>query len=175
MGLVDQSQRILLKGLARHDKRSFNQYLKEREQTLSAEIDKLLINAVSKGQILSYEQGILKEVGQELGLNTLRKVLSTMPEKVSYSALLKEGTLLDRSRWGLKEYRKFAPMELQNNPELYAELMERDRERKELAANISEDIIPGRDLDHYRRNNPNYLAEHPDEYERLLKQKQSKK
>lgn len=174
MGLIDKSQLILLKRLAKQDGRAFGEYIKEREQSLSVEVDKVLRVAVQKGQILSYDRAIFKEIGQELGLKTLENVLSVFPQKVSLMAILEDKTLLDRSQWGLNEYRKFAPYELRDNPDLYTELTERDRGRKELAAGSAPEPVPGRNLDHYRKHNPGYLADNPDEYKRLLKQKNTK-
>ena len=56
------------------------------------------------------------------------------------------------------EYRKYAPLELKHNPDLYKQLLEKEGKEVE------------RDLDWYRKNNPDFLRNNPDIYEQLLKQ-----
>lgn len=68
------------------------------------------------------------------------------------------GARKSRAEWTLADYRKFAPEELRDDPELYARLQARE----------GRNAGAGRSLEWYRRNDPEYLRTHPNEYRRLL-------
>ena len=51
-----------------------------------------------------------------------------MPEKVSFAAFFgpNRNDMTNRANWGLKEYRKYDPQALSDDPELYARLREKE-------------------------------------------------
>lgn len=48
-----------------------------------------------------------------------------MPEKVSFAAFFgpNRNDMTNRANWGLKEYRKYDPQALSDDPELYARIV----------------------------------------------------
>ena len=74
--------------------------------------------------------------------------------------------MTNRANWGLKEYRKYDPQALSDDPELYARLREKE---------YGEEQEPYHNLAYYRKHNPEYLAQHPDQYERLLARERKNK
>lgn len=166
LGFIDRESLALMTTLRKADEPAFRKFMADKQKNLSGEIHKVVSDAVRKGKIISFEKGVFENIGRSMGINTLKAVLSAMPEKVSLSAMLNNDKVKDRSKWTLMDYRKYAPHELRDNPQLYAELSQRDEENITLAEF---------DLEYYRRNNPEYLTENPDEYKRLLEKSKKKK
>lgn len=103
-----------------------------------------------------------------MGVKALKEVLEVMPEKVSFAAFFgpNRNDMTNRANWGLKEYRKYDPQALSDDPELYARLREKE---------YGEEQEPYHNLVYYRKHNPEYLAQHPDQYERLLARERKNK
>ena len=76
-----------------------------------------------------------------------------MPEKVSFAAFFgpNRNDMTNRANWGLK---------------VYARLREKE---------YGEEQEPYHNLAYYRKHNPEYLAQHPDQYERLLARERKNK
>ena len=91
-----------------------------------------------------------------------------MPEKVSFAAFFgpNRNDMTNRANWGLKEYRKYDPQALSDDPEEYARLREKE---------YGEEQEPYHNLAYYRKHNPEFLAQHPDQYERLLARERKNK
>ena len=55
-----------------------------------------------------------------MGVKALKEVLEVMPEKVSFAAFFgpNRNDMTNRANWGLKEYRKYDPQALSDDPEL---------------------------------------------------------
>lgn len=77
-----------------------------------------------------------------------------MPEKVSFAAFFgpNRNDMTNRANWGLKEYRKYDPQALSDDPELYARLREKE---------YGEEQEPYHNLAYYRKHNPEYLDNIP--------------
>lgn len=104
------------------------------------------------------QKEIFARVGNKIGLETLSLLLGSMPKVRKVSEILSK----DRKGWTLTDYRKYAPNELRKNLKLYAELIDKENS-----------IVGGgnggkQTLDYLRKHNPEYLKEHPEEYEKLL-------
>lgn len=165
LGYIEPSQLALLKHMERTDRPGFVRFMQEREQAAVQSIEKEVQQAVRRGQIISPDRGIFENIGRQLGVSALREILGIMPEKIELSKLVgPDSELNNKTRWGLKEYRKYAPQELQNNPDLY------DRLRKKEYGTPDE---PEYDLAYYRKHRPEYLAQHPDVYEELLRREKT--
>lgn len=161
LGYVESSQFIILKQLAKSDKSAFRKFMQEKEAEAAKAIDKELRLAVSRGKLVVSERSVFEHIGKQLGVKALKDVLDVTPDKISLSEFFGSGATdkKNRANWGLNEYRKYAPVELRDNPELYARLKEKE---------YGEDSEPYHNLAYYRKHNPAYLAQHPDVYEELL-------
>lgn len=107
------------------------------------------------------EVAIYEHIGTKIGAKALGELLFTLRPMLKPMELIKGGAAhSDRSQWTLDDYRKFAPQELENDPELYARLLKAEK---------GEDVT-AHSLEWYRRNNPEYLREHPEAYRKLLEQ-----
>ena len=74
---------------------------------------------------------------------------------------------LTKGDWTLNDYRKYAPKELERNPDLYNTLSKNNGSKKYVPLTVET-------LEYYRRNRPEYLAMHPKEYARIMAEKREK-
>lgn len=160
-GYIENAQRGTFIALARGNRAAFRDYLKSQETSQSGQIARLIDEAQAKNKLLGGERGIYERLGAKIGVKMLSDLLFTLRPMTKPMDLIRGGAAYsDRSKWTLEDYRKFAPQELQNDPELYARLVRAER---------GEDVAP-HSLEWYRRNNPEYLREHPEFYAQMLEQ-----
>ncbi|MBO5244231.1 MAG: HK97 family phage prohead protease [Muribaculaceae bacterium] len=164
-GYVDAAQRGTFIALARGNRGVFRDFIKGQRKAQAPEITRLINEAVNKRKVLGGETGVYERIGAKIGAKELGELLFTLHPMVKPMELIAGGAAYsDRSRWTLDDCRKFAPQELERDPELYARLVRAEK---------GKDVAP-HSLEWYRRNNPEYLREHPEIYRDLLeKEKQS--
>lgn len=162
-GYVEKGQRNNFLLMARGNKAAFMAYIDAQRKEQEPEINRLLQDATGKGQILGCETGIYQRIGAEMGIKTLKELLFTLRPAIKPTDLINRTK--DRANWRLSDYRKFAPKELENNRELYARLVKEE---------TGESIEP-HTLEWYRKNNPEYLREHPDIFRELLQKEKENK
>ena len=161
-GYIDAAQRNNLKQMAVGNRRALMAYIDTQRQTQARQIETLLKTAAGNAKILHYEIDLYRRIGEQMGVRTLSELLDTLPGATKPTDVIRAKGCED---WGLREYRKFAPKELQNNPELYARLVKEETGR----------AVEVHTLEWYRRNNPNYLEEHPEIYRELLEKEREKR
>lgn len=157
IGLIHKSEAALLQSLAHTDPGRALAYIQTKKDEQKGEIDKEIHRACRNGKFIYQDREVFEGLAEELGVKALRKLFAVIPERVSLTDLVNQGSL-NTDRWGLEEYRKYAPQKLKDDPELYQKLLNKSNRDKE----------PERSLEWYRRNKPEYLAEHPDVYRKLL-------
>lgn len=166
MGLIDEIEKDQYTAMARADIAAFRALISQRTRKQAMEFPNILSDAVYKGKINFDAKPIFEQLATVAGYKAVCDILDTIPGRVSVTQMIKmnesikNGTF-SREGWGLAEYRKYAPQELQDNPQLYIDLMEREGRRIPLT---------GKTLDYYRRKHPEYLRAHPEEYRRALMQ-----
>lgn len=165
-GYVDPKQRDIFLGLARTNRLSFEFYVKGQKDGATPQILEMIDKAVVQRKIMSCETAIYRRVGEQMGVKYLQDLLFTLRPMAKPMDMIRGGAAFsDRSNWRLDDYRKFAPHELERDPELYARLV---KEAK------GEDVAV-HSLEWYRRNNPEYLREHPQFYRDLLEKERKEK
>lgn len=162
-GYIDPAQRDNLRVMAKGNRRALMAYIDTQRQTEAKEIETMLRTAVGTSKILTYETDLYRRIGEQMGVKVLRELFSTLPGAVKPLDLINRGK--GREGWGLREYRKFAPKELQADPELYARLVKEETGRS----------VEAHSLEWYRRNNPEYLKENPEVYRELLEKEREKR
>lgn len=166
MGLIDEIEKDQYTAMARADIAAFRALISQRTRKQAMEFPNILSDAVYKGKINFDAKPIFEQLATVAGYKAVCDILDAIPGRVSVTQMIKmnesikNGTF-SREGWGLAEYRKYAPQELQDNPQLYIDLMEREGRRIPLT---------GKTLDYYRRKHPEYLRAHPEEYRRALMQ-----
>lgn len=160
-GYINASQRSNFIAMATSNSLAFDSFVELRKQELNADIDKVIDQAIGEGKFISQDRNVYQFIGDKLGVPVLKKLLGTLHNALKPLDIIRSGS--DRSSWTLNDYRKFAPLELKDNPGLYERLI-----RKE-----GGDTQQEYSLDYYRRNNPQYLKDNPQVYERLLRGNQS--
>lgn len=164
-GYVDAAQRGTFIALARGNRSAFRDFVNGQKKAQAPEITRLINEAVSKRKLLGCETAIFERLGAKIGAKALGELLFTLRPMPKPMELIKGGAAYsDRSQWTLDDYRKFAPQELERDPELYARLVRAEK---------GEEIAP-HSLEWYRRNNPEYLREHPEIYRELLEQEKKR-
>ncbi len=158
LGYINPNELNYMRFMEQTDLQGFNAILQAKKEERERNVEELIKKSVYNGQILYYSRDIYKKIGLELGEKTLQTLLKSLPERITITDFIKGGKDADRSKWGLAEYRKYAPLELKNDPELYARLVADDNK------NGTEKTLAW-----YRKNNPQYLQEHPDFYKHLIK------
>ena len=163
-GYIDGTQRGTFVALARGNRSAFRDFINGGKKAQVPEITRLINEAVSKRKLLGCETAIFELLGTKIGAKALGELLFILRPMPKPMELIKGGAAYsDRSQWTLDDYRKFAPQELERDPELYARLVRAEK---------GEEIAP-HSLEWYRRNNPEYLREHPEVYRELLEQEKS--
>ena len=164
-GYIDAAQRGTFIALARGNRSAFRDFVIGQKKAQAPEITRLINEAVSKRKLLGCETVIYERLGAKIGAKALGELLFTLRPMPKPMELIKGGAAYsDRSQWTLDDYRKFAPQELERDPELYARLVRAEK---------GEGIAP-HSLEWYRRNNPEYLREHPEVYRELLEQEKKR-
>jgi HK97 family phage prohead protease len=143
-------------------KKKFDSYCNNLINIDKDKVNQEVKKAMVSKKIIPYEMDIFHELGYEIGSEKLKKIFGCMVDRIKLSDTIPGGKDYNKSNWGLMEYRKYAPDELKDNPDLYRRLLEKDSHQTENT------------LDWYRRNNPDYLHNNPKEYERLLNIEKSK-
>ena len=160
-GYIDTGQRDTFIALARGNQAAFRDFVKTQGAAQSGEIARLIDEAQAKRKLLHCERGVYERIGAKIGAKMLGEVLFTLRPMVKPMELIRGGAAYsDRSRWTLDDYRKFAPQELESNPELYARLVKAEKGEE----------IGAHSLEWYRKNNPEYLREHPEFYAQKLEE-----
>lgn len=156
-GYIDESQRYNFRAMALANRTAFVSFVETKRKEQEPTIVRLVADAARKGKLLYNERGIYENIGRHLGVNVLNELLFTLKTAIRPTDLINRNAR--RSEWTLSDYRKFAPEELRDNPELYNKLLTKEGGKV--------DAEPY-SLDYYRRHNPEYLIKHPEEYRRLL-------
>lgn len=165
-GYLEPEQRGTSVALARGNRAAFRDFLKNQEANQNSQITRLIDEALSKNKLLGGERGVYERLGAKIGVKMLSELLFTLRPMAKPMDFIRGGAAYsDRSKWTLDDYRKFAPQDLQNDPELYARLVR---------AEGGEDV-ESHSLEWYRRNNPEYLSENPEVYTRMLEQAKEKR
>lgn len=162
-GYIDPAQRENFRAMAKGNRRALMAYIDTQRNTEAKEIESMLRTAAGTSRILTYEIDLYRRIGKATGARTLRELLDTLPGATKPLDIIKRGK--DREGWGLREYRKFAPKELQDNPDLYARLVKEESGRS----------VELHSLEWYRRNNPEYLKEYPEIYKELLEKEREQR
>lgn len=164
-GYIDGTQRGTFVALARGNRSAFRDFVNGQRKAQAPEITRLINEAINKRKLLGCETAIFEHLGTKIGAKALGELLFTLRPMPKPMELIKGGAAYsDRSQWTLDDYRKFAPQELERDPELYARLVRAEK---------GEEIAP-HSLEWYRRNNPEYLREHPEVYRELLEQEKKR-
>lgn len=164
-GYIDGTQRGTFVALACGNRSAFRDFINGQKKAQVPEITRLINEAVSKRKLLGCETAIFERLGTKIGAKALGELLFILRPMPKPMELIKGGAAYsDRSQWTLDDYRKFAPQELERDPELYARLVRAEK---------GEEIAP-HSLEWYRRNNPEYLREHPEVYRELLEQEKKR-
>ena len=156
-GYISETQRNNFRAMALANKTAFMSFIETKRREQEQTIVRMVTEAAGKGKLLFSEREIYENIGRRLGVNVLRELLFTLKSAIKPNDLINDSG--NRSMWTLSDYRKFAPEELRDNPELYSRLVAKEE---------GEPIEELQTLDYYRRHNPEYLKKHPEEYRRLL-------
>lgn len=161
-GYIDSTQRDNFVSLAKGNYLAFAAFINTQKQTEEPQIANLVREAANKGKIIPHECGIYERIGKAVGVKGLKELLFTLRTPFKPMDIVNPKS---RDLWTLNDYRKFAPEELKNNPELYARLAAKEKGEEPVV----------RTLEWYRKNDPEYLRKHPDLYMELLEKEQQEK
>lgn len=170
LNLISKDDREEYMAMARANIQAFDELIARKEARAKARFEEVFLNAAREARVDATQRAVYEEVAQSGGYALCEKIISLIPKRITLQSIfeskeLREG-LPPRSEWGLNEYRKYAPEELQDDPELYMSLMERDGQHIPLTAES---------VDYYRKHNPEYLAKHPKEYARVMAERNVKR
>ncbi len=172
LNLIDKEDEEQYKTLAMSDIKAFDEIVARKEARAKANFEAVFMSAARDGRLDARNKAVFEDIANTGGYALCERVISMMRPPIRITDVIEgkreiaSGNIPPRSQWGLREYRRYAPNELADNPGLYAELMERES----LHAPLTE-----KNLDYYRRHNPKYLEEHPKEYQRLMAERKQTK
>lgn len=163
MGFIDRSEISSFTAMAKSNPIAFRGLINDKRKAQKQQLTDTLISAIKKGKIIPQDRYLFETVGDCMGANAVNRIIECIPDRVRLTALV-SGEHKNRANWKLSDYRKYAPQELCDNQALYARLLTKEGLEMELNTET---------LEYYRRNNPEYLASHPEEYQRLINNKKS--
>ena len=162
-GWFDKTEKEVFQSLAKHDLVTFMAQYEAFKQQDKANVIELISDAEVDGRIMPFEREIYKSIGDQLGARALGELFYIKPRQKRVSRFLS----LDydnRAGWTIDDWRNFAPKELADNPQLYKILMAKDNQK----------APQYKTLEWYRKNDPEYLKEHPDIYRKLVENQYNK-
>lgn len=157
VGLIDAAQRSAFLVLAKSDKTAFENYLTKAKTTQELNIKNEIRSNISGRAYYCEDFALLEEIGAEIGLNKLKKLLNLIRPFARVDAYLNN---TPQPNWTLEDYRRHDPVFLLDNPEIYNQLKRKYGETKRV------DL-----LDEYRKNRPEELAANPQLYADLVQRK----
>ena len=156
-GWIDDAEKNVFQSLAKHDSATFIARYEALKKSDDAKIIELICDAERSGRIMPFEREVYKSIGEQMGGRSLEEVLSIKPKPKRVNRFLSLN-FEDRAEWTLDDWRIFAPKDLAENPLLYKILM----------SNKGKKLPQVKTLEWYRKNDPEYLAKHPDIYKELV-------
>lgn len=157
-GYIEENQKDVFICMANTTPIAYNEYIK-REQTKEVQnIEELLEDARSKGKVIYPDLGLYRKIGTKVGAKVFEQLINTLQTPILITEII-SGSKDNRNNWTLDDYRKYAPKELEQNPELY-----------ELLLTKGKGTILNKSLEWYRKNAPEELKNDPELYKRLLEQ-----
>lgn len=157
LGFIESSQKANFLAMASANYIAFTSFINIRKKEQLPEIENMVQAVSREGKILAQDEHLYLSIGQKIGRDSLGKLFSTFRKPIKPLDIM---NLKKEDDWGLTEYRKFKPLELKNNPDLYEKLL-----KKELKPDEQVET-----LEYYRRNNPEFLRKNPDIYAKLLEE-----
>ena len=98
----------------------------ETKEEKKVEANLLISDALKKGKIVPSQKGFISNMFVS-NFKEAKEFLNNIPERVSITSQIKavQDNKVSSSKrdWGIDEYRKFAPKDLANDPELYQRLL----------------------------------------------------
>ena len=128
LGLIDSTQQQLIAIASKNNPFEVSRILEECKDNARKETALLLVENCRKGKFAYTERRIFEEIGEKMGLAKLKKLLDIIPERKSLMSQIDSQN--ERKNWTLADYRKNAPEELKNNPQLYQMLVNQERKNK---------------------------------------------
>lgn len=128
LGLIDSTQQQLIAIASKNNPFEVSRILEECKDNARKETTLLLVENCRKGKFAYTERRIFEEIGEKMGLAKLKKLLEIIPERKSLMSQIDSQN--ERKNWTLADYRKNAPEELKNNPQLYQMLVNQERKNK---------------------------------------------
>jgi hypothetical protein len=139
LGYLNDYERAELLEMAHDSQNVFRKYITKRKEKALLNIEQRYLDIYkinfNKLRVFPYSfvMGEMKEFAMS-NFNVFSKMVELMPELQKLSDWIntkpKRGQSENRSEWTLDDYRKKAPMELRNNPELYERLLEKEYKNK---------------------------------------------
>lgn len=138
-GIVSNAERSDLEGLFSGNPLQLNKYLETRrlEKTKEAEMKFEQFVQSNRNKFKTYSHDFIYGQMKQLALKdfgAFSKMIEHAPELILPTDFINKGqrrnqSLKLKSEWSLEDYRKNAPQELQRNPELYQELLEKENNK----------------------------------------------
>ena len=142
LGIVNNDEKQMLLQLAKNNKKEVINLLKAKKVTDKNLIDKELKNGMLSQKFIYTDREIFEFIGNELGLDFLKKLIKAIPDNIANQKDMLADTL---SGWGLVKQSQGVNLYTENKNKQF-------------------------NLDWYRKNDPEYLKNNPDFYKQLLKE-----
>ncbi len=122
-GIIDAESRMLFYTMAKKTPDTYNHFILHEKNSREKKVENVLNQAVLDQKLTTDKKGLFREIGLKMGGLVLSSLLQMMPKPQRIVELLKP----NKERWTLEDYRRNAPQELKENPDLYNKLLERER------------------------------------------------
>lgn len=105
--------------VAKTDPKAFSEYINGKEAENKRKIKELTDTAIKEGKFIIYERSLYETIGEEVGLATYKKLLSSLPGQRKITDLLPGGKEHNRKNWGIAQYKKWNIHRLNEESGLY--------------------------------------------------------
>ena len=122
-GIIDAESRMLFYMMAKKTPDTYKHFVLHEKMSREKQIENALKQAVLEQKLTIDQKGLFREIGLKMGGSVLSSLLQMTPKPRRIVDLL----MSDKEGWTLEDYRRNAPQELKENPDLYNKLLARER------------------------------------------------
>ena len=123
-GYIESASKKDFLTMAKISPTTYNSFIASERSKREKAVEMTIKKAIDEQRITTHDKELYKHIGLELGNETIVRLFEKIPKPIRIIETLKPNR--DKKNWSLEDYRRYAPQELKDNPELYAMLLKKE-------------------------------------------------
>ena len=123
-GYIESASKKDFLTMAKISPTTYNSFIASERSKRKKAVEMTIKKAIDEQRITTHDKELYKHIGLELGNETIVRLFEKIPKPIRIIETLKPNR--DKKNWSLEDYRRYAPQELKDNPELYAMLLKKE-------------------------------------------------